>query len=366
MNQPPLQIDPFDQPQSHSAQWLEAIPEGDPQQVRELSPAILGTYQVIDGHSELAGCTLDPRPFLRLSLAADADAAAVCHRWFGCDGQPVEASLFERLHLSHIVSCDPRLRRNDAPMVRQWIETSLASLQDSSALLEQHDPFGSNSSPELLAATITWCRWAEGTVAFRFRNGASARTSFEGWAADFVNGNQRPEPFACEESGAAGYKVMALDDQTVTVPQAVARCEVTGQTTLAVRLVGCAVTGKKVLPEQLVACPITHRKVLPDVLQTCRWCDRQVLPEQWSDAICADCRDGSPIAADDSVLKELLAKHPQWKSFHRWKGWRDADSAVLFASRLRGEIAIVWDCAEHRIRKLAKRGRFRREWQIID
>lgn len=339
-------IDSVDPPAA-AAPTVEAIPVGDPQQVRELSPSILGCYHVIDGHSELSGCTLEPRPLLRVT--SEVDAGHVHHRWFGGDGQPLDADLIERLGLTDLAPCDERLRASDAPVVRHWIDAALQ---------------GQTTSP-WLAATIVWCRWASGAVAFRFGNGAEGRCNFAGWAIDFVHGSQRPEKFRCAASGEESFEVLALADGTVTVPQAVARCEATGTLTLISKLKPCEVSGSRVLGDLLVQCPISGLWALPDRLERCLWCGRQVVAGRIEQQLCSDCRGGQEIASDDALLAGLIADNRALSRYGHWRGWRDQAVAVLVGRRwLGGQIAIVYDRQQNRIRQTARRGRFSPRWTV--
>lgn len=341
---------------------VEAIPVGDPQQVRELSPSILGCYQVVDGHSELSGCTLEPRPLLRVT--SEVDAGHVHHRWFGGDGQPLAADLIERLGLTDLAPCEERLRASDAPVVRHWID---AALQGQAVDASEQGGGSSVDGGALpwLAATIVWCRWASGAVAFRFGNGAEGRCNFAGWAIDFVQGYQRPEKFRCAASGEESFEVLALADGTVTVPQAVARCEATGTLTLISKLKTCEVSGSRVLGDLLVQCPISGLWALPDRLETCAWCGRQVVAGRIDQQLCSDCRGGQAIDSDDALLAGLIADNRGLSRYGHWRGWRDGAVAVLVGRRwLGGQIAIVYDRQQNQIRQTARRGRFGQRWTV--
>ncbi|QEG43855.1 hypothetical protein [Roseimaritima ulvae] len=331
---------------------VEAIPLGDPQQVRELSPSILGCYHVTAGHSELSGCTLEPRPLLRITW--DAEGGQVQHRWYGGDGQPLAAELIERLGLKELEPCEERLRANDAPMVRRWIAAALQT--DSGAV---------GAAPDWLAATVVWCRWASGAVAFRFGNGAEGRSNFAGWAIDFVQGYQRPEKYRCSASGEESFEVLALDDGTVTVPQAVGRCEQSGTSTLLSNLKTCEVSGRQVLADRLAQCPISGLWALPDQLECCVLCGRAVAPGRIESQVCSDCRGGRDIDPDDSLLAGLLAADGSFARYGHWRGWRDEAVAVLIGRRwLGGQLAILYDRQQARVRQVARSGRFSQRWTV--
>lgn len=341
---------------------LEAVPADDPQQVREISAAILDRYRVDRGHDELSGCTLDPRPFLRLTVAA-ADEC-VRHVWFGADGRPIETELRDRLHLQQLVPCEPRLRSADADTVQQWI----AAARGDETAMPQRDTGARNAdfSDALLAATVVWCRWAEGTVAFRFDAGFSAQITFSGWAADFLHRRTTPPPFVCAESQLAGYHLHALADGTVTVHEAIAQCEVSGAETLACRLVTCPHSGRRVLPDHLITCPITQQALLPDAMQRCSWCDRQVAATEIDAGRCSGCRKGTPIAPGDRLLDFLFHHDPRLRRYTHWHGWQDETRAVAIGQRWWKQVAVVCDLQPLAVRKRFETGGWKRGWQRFD
>ncbi|QDS96735.1 hypothetical protein FF011L_55480 [Roseimaritima multifibrata] len=346
----------------------EAIPVNDPQQVRELSPSILGAYQVSKGHQEFSGCTLDPRPFLGLRFSAVEDEnLSADWKWFGGDGMPVSESLIRKLGFDSHQPCDARLRAGDTPMVERWRKIAVDQLASERLIENPSDGATQASSSEALLGqdpetVILWCRWASGTVAFRFDNGASARIPFAGWASDFVSKRQKPDPFRCPETGITGYELVALDSQTVTVSAAVGICQASQIATLISRLETCEISGKRVLPEFLSVCAISGRKAITDLLESCQWCQRQVVPSQISGHRCSDCREGEPIAGNDPLLVALLKKHPEWEKYGNWRGWRDAERAVLVGKSWRGGLAVICDPREQTVLRVAHRGPLRRQW----
>ena len=335
---------------------FEATPAGDVQHVRDLSPSILGAYQVRQGHVELAGCTLEPRPFLRLTFPA-SQPDRLHHRWFGGDGQPLEAELTRRLGLTQLQPAAARLRDGDGAMIQQWIEAALAACQAAgqSELIE---------AGRLLAATVAWCRWASGKVAISFTSGQRVEIPFEGWAIEFRTNRLLPLPYCCAESGLASHHLCALDDGTVTVVEALGRCEESGVETLAARLGTCEVTGRRVLKERMVCCPISGKPMLPREAARCQWCDRRVAPDQLQDGRCGDCRHGAPIAVprDDRLLQQLVTQQPALARYTRWRGWRNEQVAVLIGARWGGEVVVICDAPSGRIRRQAHRGRLLRRW----
>ncbi|WP_153559056.1 hypothetical protein [Roseimaritima sediminicola] len=345
---------------------VEAVPVGDPQQVREVSGSILDCYRVCDGHSELAGCTLEPRPLLRLTRRTSGDE--IRHDWFGGDGQTLEPELIPRLGLDRLRRCEPRLRRGDEPVARQWIATAARAVVPIDAAGQARRR--ADADARWLAATVVWCRWASGTVAFRFGNAAVGRCSFAGWAIDFLHGRERPEKYRCPITGYRSYDLLMLGDGTLTVPAAVAVCQATEQTCWKTELEHCEVSGARVREECLVTCPITGRRALPGALKRCSWCERLVVPEQVAAGAdrgpcCRDCREAEPLAEADPLLRQVLTTHPAWARYRRWRGWEDAERAVLIGQRWGGQLVVLWDRQQKNVRKYGKRGRFTRRWTWV-
>lgn len=332
---------------------LEVVPAVDPQHVRELSGVLLGCYQFADGRFELAGCTLDPRPFLRLSLTDQSDRLR--HFWFGSDGQECQTEFVRRLGLNNLVQTERRLRAAEEGRLQQWVNVGLSQVQSLLAA-SAHGP------GKLIAATIVWCRWSEGTIVFLVRDRVVCRLRFSGWASDFLNGHQSPPPYQCLESGCTGYDLTLLEDGTLTTVEATAVCAQSGQKTLACRLERCFLTGKSVLASYLSRCPILGEKMLPDLMQRCGWCQRLVCPGSLENQLCSDCRTEQRVDVTVAPWRDMMASFPQADRYGAWVGWKDDSQAVLRGRRWSGEIALQASLPEVNLLKVWRRFRFRRRW----
>ena len=339
---------------------IEAVPASDPQRVRDLSPAILRRYQVRQGHAELSGCSLEPRPFLRLTFGEGVGQPdLVRHLWFADDGQPVEPTLLRRLHFDRLDPVKPRLREGDAANIDRWIAAAWAGSEEETTSVRDTLP-----RQRLISATLGWCRRASGKVAIVFEAGPTAEIPFDGWAADFASGETRPAPFRCPRTGLESDQVIALDDGTVTVPAATDRCAQTGKEVFAETLARCELTGKRVLPECLIRGAVTGRRLLADAAAECQWCQRLVVPGELAAGLCRDCRQRQPVDVPDPLLEKLRKACPEMARFRRWTGWRDGQVGVFVGRRGFREGLLVADVATGTIRRVGRRWRLGGRWQL--
>lgn len=341
---------------------VEAIPPEDPQRVCDISPAILNRYSVRSGHVELSGCTLEPRPFLRLTFPGSSPDRLV-HIWFGDDGSRVDDQLAKRLHFDGVEPIAPRLRASDVSSIERWIAAAWRTLQVSPNEASRWN------RKNLVGGTIAWCRRATGKVAIVFDDGPTAHVSFDGWAADFCSGNARPAPFRCPSTGFESYQVVALDDGTLTVPQAIARCAHSGKEVLADQLSQCELTGQHVLPDYLVRCAVTGRQVLADTAACCQWCQRCVVPGEIERHLCRDCRKRQPISRSHPLLHQIFEAHPEYRRYRSWTGWTDDSVGVFVGKHRLREIVLVAerDAADEEAVALIRWGcrwRFGGHWQM--
>lgn len=336
---------------------VEAVPPADPQRVCDVSPALLSCYHVRGGHVELSGCTLEPQPFLRLTFP-DPRPDRLVHIWFGDDGSRIEDSLAKRLHFDRVEPISPRLRASDVSSIERWIAAAWRALQASS---QQSSHWNRET---LVGATIAWCRRASGKVAIVFENGPTAHIPFDGWAADFCSGYSRPAPFRCPATGQESYEIIALDDATVTVPQATARCAHSGNEVLANQLGQCEVTGKRVLPEYLIRCAVTGRKVLTDVAERCQWCQRGVVPGEVENQLCRDCRCRQPVSTSQPLLRQILDEHSEYCRFGGWTGWVDGSIGVFVGKRRLREVVLIVDGRTGGLVRCGRRWRLGGKWQM--
>lgn len=325
---------------------LECQPECEPSKIAEIAGQILKPYRVRDGRVQLAGCTFEPRPFLKIT-SFNASANRFEDRWFAGNAEELDAELRESLCLDNLISVEARLRKSDRKTIDTWIQSSLAKVY---------------SAP--VSASVVWCRWVDGTVSIQFDNGVSCSIPFQGWARDWIEGSLEPPKFRCAQTQIESYEIVCLDDETVTVAEAVAKCELTENEVLRDRLAKCSCSGKLVLREELSTCPLTEATFLPEYSQTCEWCRRKISPSGMHQEQCRACASPNLIDSSDPVLSGFLESHPEYRKFKRWSGWIDSEIALFVGQRILGGQLVVVDLPSMKIINSGKRSPLSKVWQF--
>ncbi|MFW6171260.1 MAG: hypothetical protein ACODAD_12275 [Planctomycetota bacterium] len=290
---------------------LHAAAAKQPLSVRELAEHLFAQYTVDNGHMHLAGCSLEDRPFLRLSYLRSAPAegkARLVHCYGNSEGELVDAELRESLGLNNVVPLGKRTPRIDATLVRNWTQVTRGEFED----LEV-DPASC-----LIAVTVVWCKHAEGKLAFSIGQ-ASAEVCFSEWGRLLVDRRCFPPPYECPLSDRSSYHLAATDDGHITVAEAIARCAESSQKVVENELRTCAVTHARVLPEYLRECPCTGMQVRSSVLETCSLCQQRVSPRAIVNTRCSACRELAAISNAHPQLARLLSRYPKLRKFGRWR-----------------------------------------------
>lgn len=345
---------------SASGAW-EAEPIGDPETIRELAEPLLSPFTIRQGHSRLAGCTLERRPTLRIGrLAEGADAAGnptrrVRFAYYAADGNRWDRETMGRRGWDRVRTTPSRLREIERSSIEAWVEAVSGAEPDA-------------AGDDLVDVTVLWCRWAAGKIILQFDSGPTASIAFAGWASDYTRGGFKPPPFRCPHTGLESYQVIALDDGTVTVPEAVGRCQLTDRELLLQSLATCEVSGLRVDREHLAACQATGRLVLPDRLVRCQWCDRRVIPRQIQRGRCEQCRHSGPLAVDDPRLRALRERHPrilaEMGSGRGWSGWIGEDVGVIVGGSVLKNRLLVFDPRSGTIVRRGTRAGLSRRWKV--
>lgn len=346
--------------QSASGVW-EAAPAGDPETIREIAGPLLSPFAIRQGHCRLAGCTLEKRPTLRLGrLVRGIDATGkpslrVQWHYYAADGSRWDGETVGRRGWDRLRTTPKRLRASERSSIEAWI----AAVAGDEPRLPAED---------LIDVTVLWCRWASGKIIIQFDSGPTASIPFAAWASDYTRGGLQPSPFRCDRTGLESYQVIALDDGTVTVPQAVARCELTGHELLMESLATCEVSGLRVERERLVECQATGRLAIPERLLRCDWCNRRMIPDQIQRGRCEACRRLGPIAADDPRLQALRERNPQavteLGSERGWSGWLAEDVGVILGGGVIKNRLLVFDPRHGMVTRRGSRRGLSRRWKI--
>lgn len=345
---------------SSSGAW-EGEPIGDPETIREIAAPLLSPFTIRHGHSRLAGCTLERRPTLRLGrLVEGVDAAGrptrrVRWRYYAADGSRWDRETIGRRGWDRVRTTQTRLRGSERSSIEAWLAAVAG---------EERDPVGG----DLVDLTVLWCRWAAGKIILQFDSGSTASIAFSGWASDYTRGDLKPPPFRCPRTGLESYHVIALEDGTVTVPEAVARCQLTDRELLLPSLAACQVSGLRVDREHLVTCQASGQLALPDRLVRCQWCDRRVVPRQIQRGRCEQCRNSGPIAAEDPRLDALRERHPraleEIGNRRGWSGWIDEEVGMIVGGGVIKNRVLVFDPRSGTILRRGTRAGVSRRWKM--
>lgn len=325
---------------------IEAEPSEDPSHVAGIAARVLQPYHVRDGHAQLAGCTLEPIPFLRISTGGPE----ITHHWFGRDGNPIAADLLTRLELERLVPVPPRLKEADRATVTAWIDAARSSLGDQS----------------LAGVTVVWCRWVAGKVRIQFTQGEQTSLAFQGWAFEWDKGLVQPPLFKCPVTEIESYNLICLEDGTMTVGEAVGRCELTGQELMRSGLGQCTVSGKTVVLDMLTTCPISLERFLTDLAKKCPCCQRLVSPSAFDQQQCRQCSDLKSSEALNAIVAETLGRHPEYGKLSHWKGWVSDELALLVGRGWISETLLLVQTDDNQICRRGTRRRFSKTWHFDD
>jgi hypothetical protein len=341
----------------NSALPLTAVAAHQPVSVHELTGKLYAPYQVEGGHTSLAGCNLEDRPFLRLTYFnpnADTPECQLKHVFADSDGRLLDARLHDGLELHDLKPLRSRSSRVAPSVLDDWKNVT-----------RQQCETPDSRDAELLATTLVWCKYVEAKLAFTIGR-KSVELVAEGWARFFADQQLVPPPYTCPLTGKSSYHLAATDDGQITVAEAIATCDESGQRVLESELETCSVTGQRVLTAYLQRCPVSEQPVLRSALARCDICQQDVSPLVLSDGRCSVCRGIKPIKKDDPRMARVLGEYPK---LDRWKFWRMAESQsvyVMYAASFVKRLLLVVDKHTLDVLRLASGGRFSRRWTNAD
>lgn len=283
--------------------------------MHELTAPLFAQYSIEGGHIHLSGCSLEDRPFLRLSFLQahlPAGEPQVVHCFGTGDGELLDPRMIADLELDQLVPWAGRILRLDSDVLRQWIDVTRRRFETGATTGER----------SLLAATLVWCKHAEGKLSFSI-GAKSVDVAFAGWGRLLADRRVLPPPYACPLCGRNSYRLAATEDGRITVAEGIAICEESSRRVLVDELERCAETGRRVLPEYLQTCPVTGRRVLASVLQPCSMCQQRVCPKALEGERCPACRHVSPTTKTDPRMARILDAYPK---LDRWRSWKIAET----------------------------------------
>jgi hypothetical protein len=333
---------------------MQAAPGRQPTSVRELADHLFAQYRIDAGSIHLSGCSLEDRPFLRLSFHDPHPAegeSQIVHCFGSSDGQLLDPQLVADLELDQLVPLVGRAPKLEVGVLEQWSEI----------IRQQYQSAQGVSGPSPVAATLVWCKHAEGKLAFTIGQ-ESVEVPFTGWGRQFVDRRLVPPPYACPLTGRSSYHLAATDDGRITAAEAIATCAESLRRVLADELETCSETGRRALPEYLQVCAVSGRKVLTRVLRPCEMCRQRVSPKSLENHRCPACRNLALTAKADPRLARILDAYPK---LDRWRTWKMADTRtvhVLVATSAWKRLLVVVDKQTLDVLHLAGGGRFSGSW----
>ncbi len=334
---------------------VHAAPSTQPDSVRQLTSRLFDAYTVDDGNVRLAGCTLEDQPLLRHTYRIRSTKSQaedrLTHVYTSIDGRPVDEALLSALRVDDLVPLEGKPPRVSDEDTRRWAVTG-----EQRAPVVAHD-----EQAELLITAVVWCKYFHCKLLFEI---GEARTdlSFDGWAQLLVDGGIEPPPFKCAHTGRSSYRVLAINDGRITVPEAITECEESGRQALESDLVTCAASGRRVLPKFLRSCSVTGDRIVPSAMATCSMCRQCVSPSSLTGNRCQACRTMTAIRADDPRMARVLGEFPK---LDRWSRWRIAEtdtSYILTAAAVLRRLLVVLEKDPLDAMHLATGSRFGRRW----
>ncbi len=331
---------------------LHSVPDQQPTVAGELAQRMLSAYRVEGGHVHLAGCALEDRPLIRVtsrvSLSEPSGESRLADTLVDAEGEIVSKTIAEALDLAHLKRREERPPRHDPAQLQR--------------LLEQARRLAQNKFPEseTLAATVVWCKHAEGKLSFVLGD-AVAEVRFSGWARTLS-----PPPLVCAFSGRSSYHVVATDDGRIAVAEAIGTCEVTGARVLLDEMATCSLTGKRVVAERLATCPVCDERLLSEHLVSCDCCGQRVSPQVVERATCRACRQTLRIRKADPRMACVLDEYPRLDHYRNWKLSETTTHYILIAGSLLRRTLVVLEKQTLSPVHVATRSRFFSEWTVVD
>ncbi|MHB8972154.1 MAG: hypothetical protein ACYC3X_06585 [Pirellulaceae bacterium] len=340
-----------------SVAWpVQAVAAHQPISVHELTTQLFAPYDIAGGRVHLSGCSLEDRPFLRLTFLSPpspSGAPQIVHCFGTSDGQLLDEPMMADLELNQLTPLAGRTPRLGSGVLQQWTDVTRRHFEASHAVGEW----------ALLAATLVWCKYAEGKLTFSI-GAKSVDVGFAGWGKLFADRLIMPPPYTCPLSSRSSYRLAATDDGRITVAEGIASCDVSARRVLVEELQRCSETGRQVLPEFLRTCPVTGQRVLESLLQTCSMCQQQVSSKALDGDRCAACHRLSPTTKSDPRMARVLDAYPK---LDRWRSWRIAETRsvqIMVGTSTLHRLLVVLDKHTLDVLHVASGSRMSSRWTV--
>lgn len=336
--------------------WVHAMPAEQPVSIHAITPHLFRAFRVRGGSVQLAGCTLEDRPIVRLTYGCtDTKNISKCgltHVYASQDDTVIDVAATKVLGLENLVPLD----RKTSHLRKEEIEYLLSSVKRDSACKADHW--------KLLATTIVWCKYAEGKLALivgKYR----AEVSFAGWARHLATGGLKPPPFCCPVTGIESYDVAATDDGQIVAADSIVECDYSGRRTTENDLLTCPITGRRALAEFFTVCPVSGERVFAAALVPCPTCEQYVSPRSIKNNGCVACHSLKTVRKEDPRMARLLGEYPVLDHWGRWKIFETSRVYILTAVRLVSRLLLVVEKQTLQPQRVATTGRFSSVWANV-
>lgn len=334
---------------------LHAQPRGDDASSEVLAAALVTAYDFAAGDVELVTCAIEPRPVLRLTFLRDTAGGAPPLRqaYVWNDGEELDDSLVRALRLDDLAPLAEPPAALDAQRVRRWIDTSL---------VRERRTYEPHELGEFVVATLIWCRYATGKIAFHAGE-AAAEVAFSGWARPWADGDELPPPYVCPLTGVASRQLGVTTDGRIAPREMLGECQESHRIVLLSELDRCSESRQQVLRELLAPCMATGKLVQKRLLQTCSQCNQPTAASAMHGGRCSACRKLNPVHSDDPRMARVLGEYPKLDRWRRW--WlSETESTYLLVTRsLVRQVLLVVHKESLSILYAAVAGRIWSPWQ---
>jgi hypothetical protein len=265
-----------------------------------------------------------------------------------------EVSLRQSLQLDNLTPIIGRAPKMEDDLVRRWSEVTRQQF------LGEHG----DRQLTLIAATLVWCKHAEGKLALTIGS-QTVEVAFSGWGRMLADRSQLPPPYTCPISGRSSYHLATTDDGRITVAEAIGTCAESSRRVLQEELQTCSVTGRHVLPEYLSVCPCTDASVLKSILEPCAICQQPVSPQALDQGRCQACRRLQPVTKDDARLERVFDRYPQLGQFRNYKIAETSRVLIVTCGSTWKRLLVVLDQSGLAVQHLATGRRFSSHWTEV-
>jgi len=401
-----------------------AAPRHEPANVHELAGPLLDAYQVDQGRTHLAGCTMETVPLLRLTYRLRLEGLEprdeLLDIYTGPDGQVVAPEIVAELNLNDLVplAAPPKIARTELERIihaastitenrRRQSENTLAEslLPRKLAELQQLEDYFDKLHTEIAGQRTVGMQAEEGAALdeqlanlaeqrkrrvaaieerysvqgrvelaaailiwcklaagkVRFTiGGTSHDLPFRDWAALL-----KAPSFVCPYTQRASFHIAATDDGRLVAAEELGTCDVSGERTLRKELVTCAVTGKTVVARLAGSCPVTGKPILRELLRPCPICTVPVSPQATSGKVCLVCPTPKSADKDEPRLARVLHEYPR---LDQWRSWKLAETAIVYLLHAAGfwrQLSLVVDKNTLEVLRIASKSRLSTQWSEV-